>query len=182
MKGGNSLGWKVKKTAVERTATEGVQTVIYHVDPVHFVPRFWLSGNGLDWGKEGGPQLWSDPQFIFDILYPSGPLLPLLDLYLIFGHQQYWLKHFHNCFPGGENRWKICMCLPKRSSDVGFSASGSWAHRSSSWGQSEWTHRRVSWTILIWEDWTWWTMYKSNSLQDPWGRRICLMFCRDGFI
>lgn len=117
------------------------------------------------------------PQFISDILYPLGPLLLLLHLYLIFGHQQYRIKHFHNCFPEGENKWKICMCLPKRSSDVGFSASGSWAHRSSSWGQSEWTHISVSQTILIWEDSTWWTMDKSSSLQSPWGRGICLMFC-----
>lgn len=160
MKGGNSLGWKGKKTAVGRTATEGVQTVIYHVDPVHFVPRFWLSGSGLDWGKEGGPQLWSDPQFIFDILYPSGPLLPLLDLYLIFGHQQCRLKHFHNCFPG-ENRWKICMCLPK--------GAVMWASQLLApelidlqvEGNQNGLTESVSWTILIWEDWTWWTMYKS---------------------
>lgn len=84
------------------------------------------------------------PQFISDILHPSGPLLPLPHLYLIFGRQQYQIKHLHNCFPEGENRWKICVCLPKRSSDVGFSASGSWAHRSSSWGQSEWTQKRES--------------------------------------
>ena len=83
----------------------------------------WLRQRGRSPAVKG-------PQFSSDILCSSGPLLPLPHLYLIVGHQQYRIKHFHNCFPEGENKWKICMCLPRRSSGVGFAASGSWAHRS----------------------------------------------------